>query len=590
VLVQGEVNPDEYYVFKPTLLKGYRPIVRKHLGKKQIKMIYSDKVGTKSVKKVVVPKSERMLFALSDDESLKLANWAVLIEDHYSHRAGSPRPMDVEWAKDGITNELFIVQARPETVHSQRRMDVMETYRLKKRGKVLVTGKSVGDKIGTGKVRVISSVKEMHKFQPGEVLVTEMTDPDWEPIMKFASAIVTDKGGRTCHAAIVSREMGVPAVVGAGNATEVLMSGRNVTVSCAEGDVGYVYDGILEYEVDRVDLKDLPRPKTKIMMNLGNPEEAFKYSFVPNDGVGLARLEFIINSYIKIHPLALAYFNRLDEIGARAGATPDQIEELKATIEEMTLGYPSKTEYFVRRLAEGVGTIAAAFYPEDVIVRMSDFKSNEYANLIGGFLFEPEEHNPMLGFRGASRYYHPKYRDGFALECKAMKVVRDEMGLTNVKLMIPFCRTPEEGVKVIKEMEKNGLVQGENGLQIYVMCELPVNVVLADAFSDIFDGFSIGSNDLTQLVLGVDRDSELIADIFDERNEAVKRMIAQVIEVAHRYDRKVGICGQAPSDYPEFARFLVECGIDSISLNPDTVLKGTLTILEAEGKGRGEGN
>ncbi|OYT49799.1 phosphoenolpyruvate synthase [Thermoplasmatales archaeon ex4484_36] len=590
VLVQGEVNPDEYYVFKPTLLKGYRPIVRKHLGKKQIKMIYSDKVGTKSVKKVVVPKSERMLFALSDDEILKLANWAVLIEDHYSHRAGSPRPMDVEWAKDGITNELFIVQARPETVHSQRRMDVMETYRLKQRGKVLVTGKSVGDKIGTGKVRVISSVKEMHKFQPGEVLVTEMTDPDWEPIMKFASAIVTDKGGRTCHAAIVSREMGVPAVVGAGNATEVLMSGRNVTVSCAEGDVGYVYDGILEYEVDRVDLKDLPRPKTKIMMNLGNPEEAFKYSFVPNDGVGLARLEFIINSYIKIHPLALAYFNRLDEIGARAGATPDQIEELKATIEEMTLGYPSKTEYFVRRLAEGVGTIAAAFYPEDVIVRMSDFKSNEYANLIGGFLFEPEEHNPMLGFRGASRYYHPKYRDGFALECKAMKVVRDEMGLTNVKLMIPFCRTPEEGVKVIKEMEKNGLVQGENGLQIYVMCELPVNVVLADAFSDIFDGFSIGSNDLTQLVLGVDRDSELIADIFDERNEAVKRMIAQVIEVAHRYDRKVGICGQAPSDYPEFARFLVECGIDSISLNPDTVLKGTLTILEAEGKGRGEGD
>ena len=590
VLVQGEVNPDEYYVFKPTLLKGYRPIVRKHLGKKQIKMIYSDKVGTKSVKKVVVPKSERMLFALSDDEILKLANWAVLIEDHYSHRAGSPRPMDVEWAKDGITNELFIVQARPETVHSQRRMDVMETYRLKQRGKVLVTGKSVGDKIGTGKVRVISSVKEMHKFQPGEVLVTEMTDPDWEPIMKFASAIVTDKGGRTCHAAIVSREMGVPAVVGAGNATEVLMSGRNVTVSCAEGDVGYVYDGILEYEVDRVDLKDLPRPKTKIMMNLGNPEEAFKYSFVPNDGVGLARLEFIINSYIKIHPLALAYFNRLDEIGARAGATPDQIEELKATIEEMTLGYPSKTEYFVRRLAEGVGTIAAAFYPEDVIVRMSDFKSNEYANLIGGFLFEPEEHNPMLGFRGASRYYHPKYRDGFALECKAMKVVRDEMGLTNVKLMIPFCRTPEEGVKVIKEMEKNGLVQGENGLQIYVMCELPVNVVLADAFSDIFDGFSIGSNDLTQLVLGVDRDSELIADIFDERNEAVKRMIAQVIEVAHRYDRKVGICGQAPSDYPEFARFLVECGIDSISLKPDTVLKGTLTILEAEGKGRGEGN
>ncbi len=588
VLVQGEVNPDEYYVFKPTLLKGYRPIVRKHLGKKQIKMIYSDKVGTKSVKKVVVPKSERMKFALNDDEILKLAQWAVIIEEHYSQRAGSPRPMDIEWAKDGITGELFIVQARPETVHSQRRMDVMETYKLKQRGKVLVTGKSVGDKIGTGKVRVISSVKEMHKFQPGEVLVTEMTDPDWEPIMKFASAIVTDKGGRTCHAAIVSREMGVPAVVGTGNATEVLMTGQEVTVSCAEGDVGYVYDGILEYEGERVDLKDLPRPKTKIMMNLGNPEEAFKFSFIPNDGVGLARLEFIINSYIKIHPLALAYFNRLEEIGARAGAKPEEIEELKATIEEMTLGYPSKTEYFVRKLAEGVGTIAAAFYPKDVIVRMSDFKTNEYANLIGGFLFEPEEHNPMLGFRGASRYYHPKYRDGFALECKAMKVVRDEMGLSNVKLMIPFCRTPEEGIKVIKEMEKNGLVQGENGLQIYVMCELPVNVVLADAYSDIFDGFSIGSNDLTQLVLGVDRDSELIADIFDERNEAVKRMISQVIKVAHSFGRKVGICGQAPSDYPEFAQFLVECGIDSISLNPDTVLKGTLTILEAENKDREE--
>ncbi len=585
LLVQGEVNPDEYYVFKPTLLEGYRPIVRKQLGKKQIKMIYSDGVSTKSVKKVRVPKSERMKFALKDDEILKLASWAVIIEDHYTRRAGSPRPMDIEWAKDGVTEELFIVQARPETVHSQRRMDVMETYRLKERGKVLVTGKSVGDKIGTGKIRVISSVKEMHKFQPGEVLVTEMTDPDWEPIMKFASAIVTDKGGRTCHAAIVSREMGVPAVVGTGNATEVLMTGQEVTVSCAEGDVGYVYDGILDYEVDRVDLKDLPRPKTKIMMNLGNPEEAFKYSFIPHDGVGLARLEFIINSYIKIHPLALAYFHRLEEIGARAGATPDEIEELKTTIEEMTLGYPSKTEYFVRKLAEGVGTIAAAFYPEDVIVRMSDFKTNEYANLIGGFLFEPEEHNPMLGFRGASRYYHPKYRDGFALECRAMKVVRDEMGLTNVKLMVPFCRTPEEGVKVIREMEKNGLIQGENGLQIYVMCELPVNVILADAFSDIFDGFSIGSNDLTQLVLGVDRDSELIADIFDERNEAVKRMISQVIEVAHRYGRKVGICGQAPSDYPEFAQFLVECGIDSISLNPDTVLKGTLTILEAEGQG-----
>ncbi len=584
VLVQGEVNPDEYYVFKPTRLKGYKPIIRKQLGTKQIKMIYSDKVGTKSVKKVVVPKDDRMQFALTDDEILKLADWAILIEEHYSGRAGMYRPMDVEWAKDGIMNELFIVQARPETVHSQRRMDVMETYRLKQRGKVLVTGKSVGDKIGTGKVRVIASVKDMHKFQPGEVLVTEMTDPDWEPIMKFASAIVTDKGGRTCHAAIVSREMGVPAVVGTTNATEILMSGQDVTVCCAEGDVGNVYEGILEYDVDRVDLKDLPRPKTKIMMNLGNPEEAFKYSFIPNDGVGLARLEFIINSYIKIHPLALAYFGRLDEIGAKVGVSTEEVDELKKVVEEMTLGYPSKTDYFVRKLAEGVGTVAAAFYPKDVIVRLSDFKTNEYANLIGGQLFEPEEHNPMLGFRGASRYYHPRYRDGFALECKAMKVVRDEMGLENVKLMIPFCRTPEEGMKVIKEMEKNGLRQGENGLQVYVMCELPINVILADEYSKIFDGFSIGSNDLTQLVLGVDRDSELIADIFDERNEAVKRMVAQVIRVAGEHERKVGICGQAPSDYPEFAQFLVECGIDSISLNPDTVLKGTLTILEAEDK------
>lgn len=584
VLVQGEVNPDEYYVFKPTLSQGYRPIIRKQMGKKQIKMIYSDKVGTKSVKKVVVPKCDRTQFALNDDEIIKLAQWAVIIEEHYSQRAGSHRPMDVEWAKDGVLDDLFIVQARPETVHSQRRMDVMETYRLKEKGQALVEGKSVGDKIGTGKVRVISSVKDMHKFQPGEILVTEMTDPDWEPIMKFASAIVTDKGGRTCHAAIVSREMGVPAVVGAGNATEVLMTGQEATVSCAEGDVGYVYEGTLEYEVDRLDLKGMPEPRTHIMMNLGNPEEAFKYSFIPNNGVGLARLEFIINSYIKIHPLALAYFHRLDEIGAKAGASSEEIEALRANIEDMTQGYPRKTEYFVRKLAEGVATIASAFYPNDVIVRMSDFKTNEYANLIGGTLFEPHEHNPMLGFRGASRYYHPKYRDGFALECKAMRVVRDEMGLTNVKLMVPFCRTPEEGEKVIREMEKNGLRQGENGLQVYVMCELPVNVILADAFSRIFDGFSIGSNDLTQLVLGVDRDSELIADIFDERNEAVKRMIAQVIKVAHQHNRKVGICGQAPSDYPEFAKFLVECGIDSISLNPDTVLKGTLTILEAEGK------
>ncbi len=572
MIVQGEVNPDEYYVFKPTVKEGYRAVVRRKRGKKQAKMIYSDKVGTKSVKKVVVPREQRELFVLEEDEILQLAQWAIIIEEHYTQKAGVDRPMDIEWAKDGINNQLFIVQARPETVHSQRRMDVLETYRLLEKGELLVQGQSVGSKIGTGKAHVIGSVKEIGSFKEGEVLVTEMTDPDWEPIMKFASAIVTDKGGRTCHAAIVSRELGVPAVVGTTTATSVIKSGMDITVSCAEGDVGNIYKGILKYEVDRLDLKDLERPKTHIMMNLGNPEEAFKYSFIPNDGVGLARLEFIITSYIKIHPLALAYFDKLEDAG------------LKAQIESMTLGFPDKEAYFVNQLAEGVATLAAAFYPKDVIVRMSDFKTNEYENLVGGYLFEPKEHNPMLGWRGASRYYHPNYRDGFALECAAMKKVRDDMGLNNVKLMVPFCRTPEEGEKVIQEMEKNGLKQGENGLEIYVMCELPVNVVLADEFAHIFDGFSIGSNDLTQLVLGVDRDSELIAHIFDERNEAVKRLIAQVIETAHKFSKKVGICGQAPSDYPEFAEFLVSCGIDSMSLNPDTVLSGTLTVLEAEKK------
>ena len=572
VLVQGEVNPDEYYVFKPTLKKGYRPIIRKVLGKKQVKMIYSDKVGTKTVKKVAVPAEKREQFALTDDEIIKLANWALIIEEHYSQKAGVYRPMDIEWAKDGILNELFVVQARPETVHSQKEENILEIYRLKERSKVLVTGKSVGNKIGTGKVRVINSVKEMHKFQKGEVLVTEMTDPDWEPIMKLASAIITERGGRTCHAAIVARELGVPAVVGAQGALEKLKTGQEVTVSCAEGDVGYVYEGILDYEVERIELTNLPTPKTKVMMILGNPEEAFNYAKIPNDGVGLARLEFIIGSYIKIHPMALVKFNEL----------PDGDEKDK--IAELTKGYEDKTQYFVDKLAEGVATIAAAVYPNPVIVRMSDFKSNEYANLIGGKFFEPMESNPMLGWRGASRYYHPNYREGFALECKAIKKVRDEMGLHNVKVMIPFCRTPEEGRKVIKEMKKNGLVQGENGLEVYVMCELPVNVILADEFAKVFDGFSIGSNDLTQLVLGVDRDSELIAHLYDERNEAVKRMVEMVIKTAHENGKPVGICGQAPSDYPEFAEFLVKCGIDSISLTPDTVLSGRLTILKAEGK------
>ena len=572
VLVQGEVNPDEYYVFKPTLREGFKPIIRKVLGKKQVKMIYSDKVGTKTVKKVKVSKEMRERFALTDEEILKLARWALIIEEHYSQKAGVHRPMDIEWAKDGILNELFVVQARPETVHSQKEENVIEIYRLKERGKVLVKGKSVGNKISTGKVNVINSVKEMHRFQKGEILVTEMTDPDWEPIMKLAAGIITERGGRTCHAAIVARELGVPAIVGAQGALEVLKSGMEVTLSCAEGDVGYVYEGVLDYDVERIEITNLPHPKTKVMMILGNPEEAFNYSKIPNDGVGLARLEFIIGSYIKIHPMALVKFDELPE------------GEDKERIEELTKGYEDKTQYFVDKLAEGIGTIAAAFYPKPVIVRLSDFKSNEYANLIGGKYFEPEENNPMLGWRGASRYYHPDYREGFALECRALKKVRDVMGLRNVKVMVPFCRTPEEGMKVINEMRKHGLIQGENGLEVYVMCELPVNVILADEFAKVFDGFSIGSNDLTQLVLGVDRDSELIAHLYDERNEAVKRMVQMVIETAHKYGRPVGICGQAPSDYPEFAEFLVKCGIDSISLTPDTVLSGRLTILKAEGK------
>lgn len=571
-LVQGEVNPDEYYVFKETLRKGFRPIIKKRLGQKQIKMVYADKVGTKTVKKVPVPLEERRKFALSDDEILKLANWGLIIEEHYSNKAGTYRPMDIEWAKDGITGELFVVQARPETVHSQSEESEIEVYRLLKKGKIIAVGRSVGNKIATGKARVITDIKNISSFEKGEILVTEMTDPDWEPIMKLAKAIVTERGGRTCHAAIVARELGVPAVVGAQGILEKVSTGMEITVSCAEGEDGYIYEGILPFEVEKIKIQELPQTKTKVMMILGNPEEAFKNALIPNDGVGLARLEFIINSYIQIHPMALVRFDKIED------------KETRDRIEELTYGYPDKPSYFIDKLAEGIATIAAAFYPKPVIVRMSDFKSNEYANLIGGKYFEPPEHNPMLGWRGASRYYHPNYREGFALECLAVKKVRETMGLNNVKVMIPFCRTPEEGVKVIDEMAKNGLKQGENGLEVYVMCELPVNVILADKFAEIFDGFSIGSNDLTQLVLGVDRDSELIAHLYDERNEAVKRMISMAIEAAHKHNRVIGICGQGPSDYPDFAEFLVECGIDSISLTPDTVLPGKLTILRAEEK------
>ena len=568
-VVLGSVNPDEYYVFKTTLKQGFRPILQKRVGSKEFKLIY-DTGGSRMVKNVPVSPGDRARFALSDDDILQLARWACIIEDHYSTKRGQPTPMDIEWAKDGRTGELFIVQARPETVQAQKDRDVIQSFKLKAHGKVVITGRSVGERIAAGPVRVVKSVEFLREFCEGDILVADKTDPDWEPVMKKASAIVTNRGGRTCHAAIISRELGVPAIVGTEHGTEVLKEGQVVTISCAEGDTGIVYDGNLPFEVEQTNIKDLQRPRTKVMMNLANPEEAFALSFLPNDGVGLARMEFIINTYIKVHPLALVDFNQLADQAA------------KAEIEKLTKGYTDKPQYFVDRLAQGVAMLAAAFYPKDVILRLSDFKSNEYANLIGGKAYEPVEENPMIGFRGASRYYHPRYQAGFALECQAVRRVREDMGLTNLKVMIPFCRTIEEGQRVQAEMEKHGLKRGVNGLEIYVMCEIPSNVILAAEFAEIFDGFSIGSNDLTQLILGVDRDSEIVAPIFNERNAAVKTMIAQVIKVCRERHRKIGICGQAPSDYPEFAQFLVEQGIDSISLNPDTVLKTSLAILEKE--------
>ena len=570
-VVQGAVNPDEYLVFKPTLAEGYRPILQKRLGNKEFKLIY-DLGGGRMTRNVPVPPEDRTRFAITDDEILKLSRWACIIEDHYSEKRGVFTPMDMEWAKDGLTGELWIVQARPETVQSQKEVNVQENYSLKEKGKILVRGRSVGEKIGQGQVHVITHASHLEQFREGEVLVTDKTDPDWEPTMKKAAAIVTNRGGRTCHAAIVSRELGLPAVVGTENGTENLKNGQIVTVSCAEGDEGHVYEGRLKFDVQRLDMRGMPRPVTKVMMNVGNPEEAFRLSFLPNDGVGLAREEFIISTYIKIHPQALLDYDRLTD------------SDVKCEIDRLTMGYSDKPQFFVEKLAQGVATIAAAFHPKDVIVRMSDFKTNEYANLVGGKPYEPLEENPMLGFRGASRYYDERYRDAFGLECRAMKKVRDEMGLRNLKLMIPFCRTVNEGRRVLAEMSKHGLNRGENGLEVYVMCEIPSNVILADQFSEIFDGFSIGSNDLTQLVLGVDRDSEIVAHVFDERNLAVTTMIKTVIERARANGRKIGICGQAPSDYPEFAQFLVEQGIDSISLNPDSLLKTTLKIVEVEKK------
>ncbi|HEU0034328.1 MAG TPA: phosphoenolpyruvate synthase [Kofleriaceae bacterium] len=570
-VVQGSVNPDEYMVFKPTLLAGFRPIIQKTVGNKELKLVY-DVGGSRMVKNVPVPPDDRVRFALTDADILTLARWACAIEGHYSAKLGRLTPMDMEWAKDGRTGELFIVQARPETVQSQRARqspDRLRVYHLAERGRELVRGHSVGDKIASGLARVIKDAHDLGQLRHGEILVTDKTDPDWEPAMKHAAAIVTNRGGRTAHAAIVSRELGIPAVVGTMTATEALKTGDAITVSCAEGEVGFVYAGQLRFETEELDLAITGRPHTKVMMNVANPDEVLALSAIPNDGVGLAREELIINNFIGIHPMALVEYDKL------GGA-------IKAEIDRRTIGYADKPAFFVERLAQGVAMIAAAFYPKDVIVRLSDFKTNEYANLVGGAAYEPKEENPMLGFRGASRYYDPRYRDGFALECRAMKRVRDEMGLVNVKLMIPFCRTVTEAEQVLAELGKHGLVRGEHGLEVYVMCEIPSNVILAEQFARVFDGFSIGSNDLTQLVLGVDRDSEIVAHVFDERNPAVKQMIASVIATAQRCGRKIGICGQAPSDYPDFARFLVELGIDSISLNPDAVPKTTLTIVEAE--------
>ena len=568
-VVQGAVNPDQFYVFKPTLKDDFKPILEKKVGSKEKRMIYGDR-GTIQQE---VSDEDKQKFVINEDEIIKLAKWANIIEDHYQ------KPMDIEWAKDGNTGDLYIVQARPETVHSQKDAAIMKTYVLEEKGKILVEGEAVGSKIGQGEVNVIKDAKDISKFQKGQVLVTDMTDPDWEPIMKIAGAIVTNRGGRTCHAAIISRELGIPCVIGTGHGTESIYPGSNVTVDCSEG-IGRIYEGLLKFKVDELKLDSLPETKTQIMMNVGVPEKAFQQGQIPNNGVGLAREEFIINSYIGIHPLALIEYDKLKQMPHE---NPKIAEAIKI-INEKTVGYDNKVEFFVDTLARGIAKIAAGFYPNDVIVRMSDFKTNEYANLVGGFLYEPEESNPMIGWRGASRYYDEKYKPAYGLECQSIKKARDEMGLTNIKPMIPFCRTPEEGRKVIQIMNEYGLKQGENGLEIYVMCEIPSNVIVADQFAEIFDGFSIGSNDLTQLTLGLDRDSALVAHIFDERNDAVKRLVKQVIDTAHAHTprRKVGICGQAPSDFPEFAEFLVECGIDSISLNPDTVIKTRLKIAEAE--------
>ena len=565
MVVQGAVNPDEFYVHKPTLDNGKPAIVRRNLGSKLTKMIYSaDQDHGKQVTIVDIEPTQSKTFSLSDDEVMALAKQAQIIEKHYK------RPMDIEWAKDGVDGQLYIVQARPETVRSREDAQTIERFQLKGSAGIVCEGRAIGHKIGAGEAKVLGSIEEMDKIMPGDVLVTDMTDPDWEPIMKKASAIVTNRGGRTCHAAIIARELGIPAVVGCGNATDSIETGDKITVSCAEGDTGYIYNQELEFDVTTSRIDAMPDLALKVMMNVGNPDRAFDFARLPHKGVGLARLEFIINRMIGVHPKALLNFD-------------SQPEELKEEISDMIAGYESPKEYYITKLVEGISTIGAAFSPEKVIVRMSDFKSNEYFNLVGGYQYEPDEENPMLGFRGASRYISEDFRDCFALECEAIKRVRNEMGLTNVEIMIPFVRTLEEGQQVIELLAEQGLVKGENGLRIIMMCELPSNALLADKFLDIFDGFSIGSNDLTQLTLGLDRDSGLIAHLFDERNEAVKALLSMAIQAAKKRGKYVGICGQGPSDHEDFAAWLVEEGIDSVSLNPDTVVETWLYLAEQHG-------
>ena len=575
-IVQGQVVPDQFYVHKPTLREGYRSLVWKTIGSKERRMVYAGPGSGKLVELQPVPAEMRSRACLGEDEVLQLARWALQIEDHYAKARGSDSPMDIEWGKDGQTGELFILQARPETVHANRKGAALRIYRLTGKGEQLAQGLAVGEGVAVGCARVISSPSQFEEFRRGEILVTESTDPDWEPIMKMAAGIVTERGGRTSHAAIVARELGIPAVLGAADAMRAVPSGETVTLSCAEGEQGRIYRGALEYEVDEVEPSQFPRPRTQMMLNVGNPEQAFSAAMLPNDGVGLARREFIFASWVKVHPLALTRYARLEPAA-------------KAEVDAVTRGYDDKTEYFVDKLSQGIGVIAAAFHPKPVILRLSDFKSNEYATLVGGRQFEPEEENPMIGWRGASRYYHPQYKEGFVLEARAIRRAREEFGLKNLLVMVPFCRTPEEGRRVLEVLRECGLARGQDGLEVYVMAELPSNVFLADEYARIFDGFSIGSNDLTQLCLGVDRDSALVAPLFDERNAAVKQACARIIAAARHAGRKVGICGQAPSDFPDFAEFLVEQGIDSISLTPDSLLKTSERVAQAEQRPRRTG-